>query len=180
MYWKIIGPHRFKLNNLMNIGGKFIYLDNKNPTQYNRICEKNVIKMAEIVITVVIIIIISHILAVVGPIYAYIFQDLRVTPMATELPFIDNDSDTGFLINLGQQCIVGFYSLLGNITIEMFSYIINNVITIIPDLIQLNLIDISNEIEIKGICLSSKIQLRNALVQIQDFDRYVFHFIFKI
>lgn len=176
MYWKTVGPHRFKLNNLLNFGGKFIYLDNKNLTKYNQICEKNLRKMVKLVITVVAMIVISHALAIIGPIHAFISQNNRVTLMGTELPFFEKDSDLGFMINLCQQTIIGIYAILGNICVEMGPCIINNVVAIIPDLIQLNLNDLSNELETNGMCLSSKIRLRNVLIQVQDFDGYIFQF----
>lgn len=38
--WQCVGPDRFKMNNVINFGGKYIFKDDKMPSKYNAVCEK--------------------------------------------------------------------------------------------------------------------------------------------
>lgn len=171
MYWKAIGPHRFKLNNLINFGGKYIYSDGEQSMEYIAVCDRSTRKLINNVSIVVALIIISHLLFVAGPFYAYFSQDIRITPMATELPFLEKGSTHSFFMNLLQQFIVAMFTLSGNIAIEIMHAQINDTITITPQLIHLDLRQLENELHRSGMCLKVKARLRNVLIKVQDFDR---------
>lgn len=178
MYWKVVGSHRFKLNNLVNFSGKYIYPDNRQLTEYNVLCEKYVMKLFINVIIICVLMILSHVVIVVVPIYAYFFQDIRITPMATHLPFFEKDSDLEFMVNISLQIPCGVYGLAGSMVIELMSCIINNTITTIPHLIELNLKELTVEVKTQHMGLRSIRCLRNVLIQIQDFDLYVSIYLF--
>lgn len=67
---------------------------------------------------------------------------------------------------------MALYALAGSMSIEVVACLIINVVTIIPDLIQVNLIEFADEISVEGLCLNTIARLRNILIQIQDFDGY--------
>lgn len=173
MYWKNVGPQRFKINSLAIFSGKFIYLDSKESSEYNRICERNVMKLVKNIVAVSFTVIFSHLLILVGPIYAYIFNGVRITPMATHLPYFEKDSDTEFMVNLALQCVVALYSITGNVTVEIITCLINDTVSSVPELIRLNLDEMTDEVQKKYSQLSVSIRLRNVLIQVQDFDRCV-------
>lgn len=173
IYWTAIGSQRFKLNSLVNFSGKFIYIDDNASTKYNKICEKSVMNLLKNVVIVVTLVIFAHLLALVGPIHAYIFNDIRVTPTATHLPFLEKDSNTGFMLNLAQQSVIAFYSMSANITVEIMTCLIANTISTIPKLIRLNLKELADEAQKKYSRLSIHIRLRNVLIQVQDYDRCI-------
>ncbi|XP_055322548.1 uncharacterized protein LOC129578273 [Sitodiplosis mosellana] len=173
MYWKNIGPHRFKINSLATFSGKFIYADDKESTEYNRICEKNVTKLIKNVVSVSVIVIFAHLLILVGPIYAYIFKDMYITPLATHLPFLEKDSSTEFLWSLAQQCVIALYSITGNLTVEIITCLIIDTVNSVPELIWLNLKQLADGVQKEHSRLRVHIRLRNVLIQAQDLDRYL-------
>lgn len=171
MYWKTVGPHRFKLNRIATFAGRFIYKDGSSE-KYKVICEKHVDDFLRIVILIFSLIWIAHTLAVFGPFYAYFFQNIRITPLATNLPFFEKDSDLEFTISMILQGVLAFCSMAGNFAIEIGSCAIINTIRMIPDLIRFNLAEFTEKCEADGLCITSIARLRNVFVQIQDFDRY--------
>lgn len=176
MYWKAVGPQRFKFNSLVNFGGRHIYIDDTKSTEYNKICENNVKKLVQSVAIIVPLVVFGHFLVVLGSLHAYIYEDTRVTPMATHLPYFEKNSDLEFILNLLQQSIIAVYALMGNISIEILTCLLNNAITSIPEFIHLNLNDLNKEISIDNSNLKTMVRLRNVLIQVQDFDRYANQF----
>lgn len=87
MYWNAVGPHRYGLNNLARFGGKFIYMDNRNPTAYNKVCERYIIILLRNVTVIIALMIFSHAMLIIGPLYAYYSEGSQLTPIATNLPF---------------------------------------------------------------------------------------------
>lgn len=147
-------------------------MDDNKSTEYNRICENNIEKLVQHFVIIILLVILGHLLIIFGPIYAYIFKNIRSTPMATHLPFLEKDSDIEFTMNLLIQSVIATSALIGNISIELLTLLISNGITIIPRLIHLNLNDLVKEIT--GSNFNSKVRWHNVLIQVQDFDRYLF------
>lgn len=154
----------------MAFAGKCIYKDTSSK-KYEVICAKHVDDFLRMVIIIFSLIWIAHTLAVFGPFYAYFFQNIRITPLATNLPFFEKDSNLEFTIGMMLQGVMAFYSMAGNLSIEMGSCAIINTIRMIPDLIRFNLLEFDEELNANGLCLKSSARLRNVFVQIQDFNR---------
>lgn len=123
------------------------------------------------VITIVSLFITSITVFSAGPFYVYFFQNVRATPAATILPFLDQDSDVGFTLNLIQQPVVALYGVTGYISMEIGFCLINNVIITMPKLIRVDLDELTNELQLNDMNWKSTIQLRQILVKMQDFDR---------
>lgn len=171
MYWKSIGPQRFKLNRVGYFGGDCIYKAESESQQYNIICVKYMGRLTRNVWIVSSLALISHVIIVVGPVYAYFYQNIRVTPLATNLPFFEKDSDLEFTVNMILQSIMAFYAMAGCIAIEMGICLINNAISATPDVIRFNLVEFEREFNTNGISLEATARLRNVFIQIQDFIR---------
>lgn len=168
MYWNTVGPNRFRINSLIRFGGEFIYMDK---SKYRIVCDIYSKKLVNNVTLVVILILVSHALFTVTPIHFYIVEKKLLTPIPTELPYVDKDTTIGFAINLFQQGILVFYELLGTLTIEVALCFINNTITTMPAMIHVDLEEISNQLHLTGSCKHLKPRMRNVLMKIQDFDR---------
>lgn len=173
-YWEIVGPRRFKLNSLINFPGKFIYIDNTESSKYNKICEESVKKLVKNVVIVISFVILAHAVVVVGPIYAYIFKDIHVTPFATHLPFVEKDSHTEFILNLAPQSVIALSSMIYSITVEIMTCLIDNTISTIPKLIRFNLEELAKMSHKKNSLLILHVHLRNVLIQVQDYNKCVF------
>lgn len=170
LYWKSINSNRFKSNKLFTFGGDFIYTNDKKPSKYNTLCEKNVRKLVKTTIIVIILLIFSHIIYATGSMYAVFFKNTRVTLLGTKLPFVERETDIGFTLNVMEQSIAAYYELMGSISIEVGQTLVNNVFTTFPKLIRYDLDELTNELQSEGMCLHTKMRLRNIIMKIQDFD----------
>lgn len=176
MYWKAIGPDKYKFNNLANFAGKYIYPETNASTLLHVLCNQSAKSLLNEVLTIQVVIVFSYLSVVIGPIYAYLYKDLHVSPMGTRLPFFDDD-ETEFLVNVGLQCTGALYALFGNLAIETVSCLINNAILLSAEVIQLNgnhLTErLEDEINNQGITIETRALFRNILLQIRDFDTYI-------
>lgn len=172
MYWKIIGPCRFKIHNLIIFGGRHIYNNCSNSIKYKVLCVKHINKLIKTVVISLILVLIAHAMILIGPLYAYFFQNLHITPFATNLPFFENDSDLEFTVNMILQSIMGAYELLGSISMNIAICLINNVVVAVPDLIRLNLDEFYEDFKDTGINPKSIARFRNTFLQIRDYKKY--------
>lgn len=166
MFWKSVGPSRFKVNNVINFSGKYIYLNDKTSSKYNLICGKLIKILVRDICIIVIVIIISYLLLAGNVFYAIFFENVRITFLSTELPFIDFDSNVGYTINIIQQLFFCIVALIGFIAVEIQTCFLSNVSKAVPELIHLQLQELNSEFKI-----NAKIKLRNTLMQIRDYNR---------
>lgn len=155
MYWKAVGPHRFKLNNLFNVGGKYIYLEENQSPMQKAVCAESVQNLLKSAVSIVSLLFISLCVYTIGPLHECLFQNHLVTPLGTRLPCIDSDSNVGFALNMFQQCICTTYAATAYFSLEIGQCLINNVITTIPKLIHVDLVEMSNELQTNGMSLES-------------------------
>lgn len=168
MYWKAVGPHRFKQNNVVLFGGKYIYNNGIESKKYQFICEKLIDKLLKNMWMIISLIVLSHAIIVVGPLYAYLFENIRITPFGTNLPFFEKDSNAEITVNMILQTILTFYALIGCIAIEIGLCLVNNTIDAIPEILRFNLTEFSEDLKAKGKRFESIARLRNVFIQIQE------------
>lgn len=166
-----IGPDRRKLHAIINFGGKYIYQDINDGTKFNAVCDKSAKDLLRQVLIVVPLVIISYAQISIGAFYAYFVHGILTTPMGTLLPFTNDDSRLCFIINTCHQIFIAVFATLGSAGIEICACMINNVVTLTPKLILLNVEELENDLISDGWTLKTKSKLRNILIQIQDFDR---------
>lgn len=180
MYWKSIGPHRFKLRRLTSFCGTYFYnadtdtdsdTDTKS-TQYKILRAKNIDKMLRSMLINLPLMFLSHAIVAVAPAYEFFFQHIRATPLAIHLPFLKKDSNLEFILNMNLQLIMAAYATVGSLAVEAATCMINHTITIVPDLIAFNLHEFNDTWTANGLCVESLTRLRNAFVQMQDYDRF--------
>lgn len=176
MYYNSIGPNRHLYNSLVNFAGKHIYMDNRQRTGYNNVCERHIKQLLKNVAVIVALMILSHAMLILGPLYAYFSHNIRITPLATNMPFFEKNSDIEFTINLLIQAIMIFYASAGSVAIEIVTCLILDVVTIIPDFIQISLNRLTDDVCSKVHVNIIIAHLRNTIIQIQDFDRYITQF----
>lgn len=170
VYWKTIGPNRFKLNNVLNFGGRYIYTDDMQPSKYKTLCDKMVEQLLQSTFTIAAMIIIPHLLVGLVPFYLATFQNIRVSVMGIELPFFEPSSGIGYNENLSVQSAFGIVSIGVLLAIGiMVTLMFNNVIAI-PELIHLELNNLENELNLNGMTLNAIIRLRNVLMKVQNFN----------
>lgn len=179
VYWEAVGPHRFKFNAIAKFCGNYFYKTENETLNYERLRVKHVEKLLKIVIVVLFLMLVAYGIVFLVPIYeSYHQHSYSITPLAINLPFFEKDSHHEFVVNMMLQLTMASYSLCGNFVIEVASCTINNAIILVPDLIQFNLMEIQDEWEANGITSKSMAQLRNTIVQLQDYHRFDTHLIF--
>lgn len=112
--------------------------------------------------------------AMIGPMIRFIQTGEFVTFLAVKLPFIDDDLVWGLHLNVAVQTTITLFGTVGGLTIEMASCIVNNTIMLCSDIISFECDELSENISAAKMSSSQKFgHLRNIMVQIQDFDRFV-------
>lgn len=171
VYWKTMSSARFKVNNILNFGGKYIYTNDAKPSKYNTLCEEMLVKLIRNTVTVVIAILVSYALVGGGALYAIVFHGARITFLGTEIPFVDGQTNFGFMINLIEQSFLTGISLLSNLTIEIGVCLVNNAFSAIPELIRLESDELNTELNLNGMSFNAKMRVRNIFMKVQDFNR---------
>lgn len=165
-----VGSHRFKSINVLLFIGKYIYNTEDGSVNYKVICAKHIDKLLKNFLTIFSIIMLSYNGIMFGPIYAYFYQNVRTTPLGVHLPFFEKNSDTEYITSMTLQGGLAVYAILGTFLNEMLTCTVVGTVAIIPDLIRFNLKESCKEYKINGMNLKSTVQVRNALVLIQDFN----------
>lgn len=168
VYWKSIGPRRFRLNNITTLIGRYISNDNK-PSVFNTLCDKLIQLFMRLSSIAACLIIISHMLFAAIPLYFIVFKQIRITPMCLEIPFFGSDSDIGFVANLCVQGILGLASMLALIAIEIPICSVFTTLISVPELIHLEVDDMNHDCISNGKNSRARVRLRNIIVKAQDF-----------
>lgn len=118
----------------------------------------------------------SYLLLICGPLYKNFFTDEREMMFPIILPFIDPETDTGFLINVVNQMIS---VLIGTVVIpgvELITCVLKNNITATAAVIENSLIEFQNSAK-TGEHFSTEwaCEFRNIIMKILDFDRFGWH-----
>lgn len=173
MYWKAVGPHRFKLHNIITFSGKYIYTDENTSIARNIVNGKHVDHLLKTFSIICAAILMSYQTIIISPVYAYIHDGLRINALGTHLPFFELNSDADFNVNMMIDAAIGVYTMLGGYMMELVAAIVNNTISTMPDLINLSLAGFFDAYKSNGIDSSSVVQFRNVFVQIQDFTELI-------
>lgn len=172
IYWKAVGPERFKFSAIENFCGDYFYKCDTESTDYNALRTRHIDELLKHMLIVLPLMIISHVIVIVAPIHELLFQHIRTTPIGLHLPILEKDSDLEFTLNMILQMIMTFYALFGSVAIEIASCMINNTIKLVPHLIRFNLREFRGELKTNGMGITAIARLRNIFVQIQDYNRF--------
>lgn len=174
IYWKAVGPKRFKFYAIENFCGDYFYKCDTESANYNTLRTEHIDKLLKHMLFVLPLMIISHVIVIMAPIHALLFQHIRTTPVGLHLPILEKDSDLEFTLNMILQAIMTFYALIGSVAIEIASCIINNTIKLVPHLIRFSLRNFRDELKANGMSVEAIVQLRNLFVEIEDYHRFDF------
>lgn len=172
MYIKCLSSDRYKLKEIFRFSGDHIYVDRIDSTEFTAVCDESIENMRRSYTVLVIVILISIGSVSVGPIDAFFRKGIKTTPFGTILPFFDENSDTGFYVDMGYQSIVMPFGIVSTICIELCQCMTYNTVRLCADLIALNSDQISKRLETEKKCsVESRAHFRNILMQVQDFDQ---------
>lgn len=169
----MILPTRFTNNNLMNAGGRYIYMDGDDTSKYNAVREKLIEKFAREMVVILTLIFIALLMCGLPALYMLVFKRARITLLGIELPFFEKDSDIGFVLNLTMQAVIAVFGIVGMIAIEFGQNLIHHVVYSIPHLMHVDTEELGTELRTNGMSLAARAQLRNIFMKVQDFEKYL-------
>lgn len=148
-----------------------MYASINDATKFEAVCNRSAEQLLKSVFIIIPLITISYSQISLGAFYAYFVHGRLTTPIGALLPLTSDDSQISFIINSCHQSVMAIFALFGSIGIEVVACLINNAVTLIPEIILLNMNELGRAVATQGWSIKTKVQLRNILVQIQDFDR---------
>lgn len=164
-----MGNHRYLFNNLISVGGKYIYGENVESSKYRTLCDKMVEKLLRDVTLVIGLMLGSFGLYGLGVLYDIVVNHSRATFLSTVLPFFEKDSNIGYALNLSIQGAMICAGLLAMVTIEIGACLVVNAALAIPEIIHLDADELETELNLNGMNLIAQLRLRNIIMQVIDF-----------
>lgn len=124
-----------------------LYQNNHNRSAYNDICMDNVDKVGKAYLKTIATIIVSMSIANVGPLFLHYKYGQHITLTALQIPFVDENSNAEYAINLQIQAFYALFFFMANISIEGCAILFGDGITLSSKLIQLRLEAFSKKLE---------------------------------
>ncbi|XP_031616517.1 odorant receptor 67d-like [Contarinia nasturtii] len=173
-YLSILGDKMKEWFRLIIIPGKHIYRDNRQLTNYNRICEESLSFSIKAYIIKMMVIIISFVGATIGPFYRYLNDGTLVTFYALKLPYYHDDLNKEFMINAIWQFGITIFGGVALFFMEGILTLIDDTVTVSSKLSQLEFEELSDflENESKTIQKSRK-KLTDIFMKIAYFDEII-------
>lgn len=166
-----INDTKYDWYKLLNVPRKCIYRDDRESTEYNRICEENLSESIKAYIIKMIVIIISFFGAAIGPFYSNIHDGTFATLYSLKLPYFNQDLYTEFVINVIWQFIVTVMGVSALFLMEGCFSILNDTITVSLKLFRLNLNLLSQCLENElGMNAKSQQKLKTIFMKISYMD----------
>lgn len=173
LYYKAVGPSRFKFRALVMFAGRNIYTNRSLSDEYGKVADKNASSLIKATICILIVVIVSFSLILVGPIYAFVIRGEYNTATGGILPFTTLETSNGFIINLIFQSAMGAAAFAANIGIEIINCMIINTCVVMADLACCSMRKFSAGLVVGTFTDRNKAELRDILVRLQDFEIYI-------
>ena len=142
-------------------------------TRFSKVCDEGAQKMLKAYAIMTCIICTSMSLVTLGPMLLFFRTGEWITPLGIQFPYADQ-SDIAFYMDLVIQMGVGVLGIMITVSIEMSQVIINNAVIMGSDVTTLNANELGEQISLdNAMSLGTRAKIRNLMVQLQDFDRYV-------
>lgn len=174
--YKLVIFNKEHFKSVVNFGGEYIYVENKKRTlDDKKIRDKMAIQLITSSIKIMSLFNISLILMMAVPAFLIVIlrQNQLIIPVI--IPFIDPDTEFGYNVNMINQLLfsmLGFTALAG---IELGTCTIKNCVISSAAVIKFNLSELDKKLQTNSeFTVERAHELRNSIVQIQDFDRFGF------
>lgn len=135
----VVTKLRFELQALVDFPGRYIYHDNHDKTEYNHICSLAMDKTMRRYLFKMVFMLLSAVISFIGPTYAYFAHGTRTTWTSQRIPFTVPGSNAEFTINAVFQTIIFLHGTMGYYTIEIITTLVENVVTVTPQLCSADL-----------------------------------------
>lgn len=140
---------KYKFRKLLEFSGEFIYNDDRQDTPYNRICSENISESLKNLIVTLTIMILSFIIAYLGPLLSYVQDGTIVTFYELRLPYLYQYPNVEYIINTIWQSSINILAVFSFFLAELMQTLINDSISVTSKLSRLELDQLSNQLEEK-------------------------------
>lgn len=177
LVFNVLSKTRYLVHSLVDYGGKYIYPDNHENTEYNRICSENIDATIRKFFTKITIIFLSFCATMIGPAHAYIYHGVKSTITELKFPFIEEKSNDEFIGNVAVQIGIGGIGLLAYTGIEIAVGLLDDVASISPKLVKNELKKFDALVKSKRLNeLQIQYIFRNIVKQTLNSDEYDFRY----
>lgn len=143
------GTHFIEFRELAAIGRDYIYLDSREPSEYNRICHKSLDQLFNFYVRAIVTVISTVLLAYAGGVYSMFVNDHGDTLFGFKVWGIEVGSDFEYCFNVALQFIFIVYFVMGNIGMQLYTLLFENVIKTDMLLIEADLRHLARDLKSK-------------------------------
>lgn len=169
-------PSKHKqFKHLYQFGADFIYANSDNSPKNYVVCNRMAVYLITCSIRVNLLVLLSYMMAVCVPLSKTLFTDENEMILPVILPFIDPDTQNGFIINYTNQavsCIFGSCVIPGT---ELLTCVLKNNVSVAAAAIENSIRDLKIRMMMKRKHSPVKEfvhEFRNIIVKVLDYDRY--------
>lgn len=175
VYIVVVVPSQLKrFQNLLLFAGEIIYKDNYEIRKHREISDKSAAHLMSSSIKVLVVVSIGLFCFLMFPLYAYLFMNQRPMIVPIVLPFVDENTDSGYYINIAHQLVSGVVGVTAVIAIELMNCIFKNNIYAAKESIIYSLDELGTMLrENTTFSMQMQMEFRNVLIKIQDLDRFL-------
>lgn len=152
--------------------GRFIYLNRPPSNAYERIVDRNASKLIKRAAVTTVVMILSFSLIIIGPVSAFIFRGEYNSLSGGIVPFTDLETLHGFMTNLIIRTACGIVAMMGSISIEILTSLIDNKYVVMSELACYSMEKFSAELTAGTFTDQNEADLRNIFVRLQDIENY--------
>lgn len=165
-------PTRLQLRLLYHFGADYVYSNSDITPKNHAVCDNMAIYLLTCSARVNLMVFLSYLLLICGPLYKNFFTDEPEMPWII-LPFIDPETEMGFLINYVNEMIsvlVGLPVVPGT---EIVTCVLKNNVTATAAVIENSILEFQSLVETEeNFSTKCAFELRNIILKILDFDRF--------
>lgn len=110
---------RFEFQAVFDFPGRYIYHDNHDKTEHNRICSLEMDATMRRFMFKMVTMVSSVLISLIWPTYAYFAHDIRSTWTSLRIPFTAPNSDAEFLVNVILQTVILGHGAMAYYTLEV-------------------------------------------------------------
>lgn len=165
----VVFNKRFKLQSLVDFGGRHIYHDSHEKTEINRICSDHMDSTMKSYLVKITIIAFSYAVSTIGPMSAFILHGIYTTALELRIPFTEPKGNAEFAVNFFIQSLLAIHGFISYAGIELVLSLLENAVTITPRLIVNDLVQTIQSYE-KSLISKGQLHLQIGNIVNQSID----------
>lgn len=164
---------RKQCHNMYNFAGNFIYANSKKSPTNNVVCDKMAIYLLTSSLNINLLVNISTILMICAPLYKKLVLNENELIIKIVLPFIDPETDRGYLYNMISQSITCVFGSIVIPAIELVTCVVKNNISATAAIIANDINEFMNSLHVNSeYSVEHAQRFTNIILKIRDYNGY--------